>query len=444
MARHYADKLAYIVKTAPASRQIRDPFESLYAAGMAIEPPLPPERLLLLAEENAIHAACLKAKADDAVGRGWRIVAPADGEGDSTEDVVNKLERITPDWTFAELLQAAAWELEAIGWAAWEVVRQGGEIAAIYMMPAHTLRATKDPTRFVQIRGAAKHEFVAFGVEHGDDISEIILFRTYTPRSSFYGLPRWISAIPAIAELTAIREFNVSFFASGGTADRLITVTGSRNTAELQKIAEEIRAALRDASGRGHVSIIVPSSDAQINVQFLSPQVGRREGQFLRRREDLVKEVLMAHGVPPYRIGWAELGSLGGSAAREMLRAYRVGVVEPIQTILEARLNQTLFGPQGLNIRGQWKLEDLDWEETELNLKLATEGVQNGVLTPNEARQLLGRDAGDDDALDAYYMTQALQPLGGQGNVQEAVDVLKEFKAALEAALRDDDRELPG
>lgn len=432
--RPYADKLAFIVKaTVPPSRQIRDPFASLYAEGWAIEPPLPPEQLLALAEESPIHAACLAAKAADAVGRGWRMVGE---EAEPKDEVERWLQEITPDWTFAELLDSAAWELEAIGWAAWEVVRQEGRIAALYPMPAHTVRATRNANVLVQIRGTERRDFVLFGSEPDGDLSEVILFRRYAPRSSFYGTPRWIAAIPAIAELTAIREYNVSWFASGGTADRIIQVRAP-SLVEAQRTAEEVQTALREASGRGHVSLVTAATrDAGLEVLFLAPQAGGREGQFLRRREDLVKEVLMAHGVPPYRIGWAEIGSLAGNAAREMLRAYRVGVIEPIQTTLESRLNQTLFGPRGLDLRGRWVLEDLSWEETELNLQVATAGVERGLLTPNEARQRLGLDVADDEALDQFYLSGGLQPVGAREEVKAAVDVLAEFKTALEAALR--------
>jgi PBSX family phage portal protein len=434
--RPYADKLAYVVKTTPTSRQIKDPFAALYRAGGAIEPPLPPERLLLLVEENAVHAACVKAKADDAVGRGWRL------EGEEVEgydEVAGILEDITPDWTFAELLSAAAWELEAVGWAAWEVVRQGGKVAAIYPMPAHTIRATPDPKIYVQMVGFEKREFPIFGEGDDPDGSEIILFRYYSPRSLYYGVPKWISAIPAIAELTAIREYNVSWFASGGTADRIILVKSSSIT-EADELVEQVRTALRDASGRGHVSIVLSGrEDTSIDVEFLSQEVGRREGQFIRRREDLIKEILIAHGVPPYRIGWAELGSLGGSAAAEMVAAYRTGVVEPLQTIFENRLNQTLFGDKGLNLKGRWVLEDLSFEETEMNLKMAIEGIEHGIFTPNEARQLLGWDLAESDELDRHYMAQNLTPLGPSSQVKEAVDVLKEFRSALEAVIKSEE-----
>lgn len=422
-------------KAAPASRQIPDAFDALYQAGRALEPPLPPERLLMLAEENAVHAACLRAKADDAVGRGWQLVGD---QAEAADAVAERLAALTPQWTFAELLAAAAWELEAIGWAAWEVVRDGGQLAALYPLPAHTLRlvARGEPAeQYVQVRGVEQRTFAAFGAPHPPDRSEVILFRAYTPRSTYYGLPRWISAIPAIAELTAIREYNVAWYESGGTLDRLIHVAAP-SAAEARQLKDEIAAALRDAAGRGHVSLVLASTqDTGVQVQFLAPQVGAREGQFIRRREDLVKEILMAHGVPPYRIGWAELGSLGGSAAREMLRAYRIGVIEPIQTILEARLQQTLFGPQGLALRGQWRLNDLDWEETELNLKLATEGIAHGMLTPNEARQLLGRAPADEPALDRHYLGERIHPLGEEPEVQRAVDVLHEVRQALLAAV---------
>ena len=62
----------------PPSRQLRDPFTAFYVQGIALEPPLPPERLLNLTEENSLHSACLMAKATDACGRGWSF-EPKDG-----------------------------------------------------------------------------------------------------------------------------------------------------------------------------------------------------------------------------------------------------------------------------------------------------------------------------------------------------------------------------
>jgi len=120
----YIDKLAYVIKSTPASRQITDPFEHLYTEGRAIEPPLPPGALLQLLEENPIHAACIAAKVDDAVGRGWTV---EDGDEKQWQE---RLENITPDATWSEVLRAVVRDFIAIGWGALEVVRVGSDIGA--------------------------------------------------------------------------------------------------------------------------------------------------------------------------------------------------------------------------------------------------------------------------------------------------------------------------
>lgn len=429
------DMLAYVAKAAPASRQLEDPFGALYADGLALEPPLPPEQLLRLTEECPIHAAAIAAKVDDAVGRGWTLVGEQAPERDQVEQL---LERLCPLDSWQDLLEAAAWDLEAIGWAAWEVVRARGRIVALYVIPAHTLRATREPGRFVQLRNGQTQTFWLFGQTPERDAPECIVFRRYHPRTRAYGIPRWVSAIPVIAELTAIREYNVSWYASGGTVDRVVHVRATAG-AEAQRIAGELRQGLADAAGRGHVTLFSWGDAASgVDVLPLSPVAGRREGQFLARREELHNELLMAHRVPAYRIGWARLGSLGGSAAREMLEAYKLGEVEPLQRILETTLRRTLFGPQGLALQGIWRLEDTSWSETELNLDIATRAIERGLLTPNEARALLGYSPADEPDLDRYYLAQTLQPLGTQPEAKAALDVIAELRAALERAVAPD------
>lgn len=404
------------------SRQLRDPFASFYGAGQAIQPPLSPERLLALTEENPIHASCISAKTEDVIGRGWRVLVdgdPLDGQQDL--DLRQRLEDLTPEYTFQELLDQAMWEQEAVGWAAWEVCRdEAGRLAAFYPLPAHTLRATIDPDVYVQLREGQTRWFKRFGSRRalnattGKDAapradpeslaSELIVFRQYAARSAFYGVPRWVAVIPALAEMGAIREFNLSVFASGGHVDKIVHVKAD-DVATASELAQGIQQELEEARGRGHVTVVTHGSiDVDVVVTQLSPTTGQRDGQYLRRREDLVREVLIGHRVPPYRIGWAELGGLGGSAAREMLRTYVSRVVRPRQHFLEDRLNGTLFGPAGLDLSGRWMLDDLTAEDLELDLDRAIQGSQLGLLSPNEGRQILGKKPLPLPGLDDYYL----------------------------------------
>jgi hypothetical protein len=428
------------------SKQLRDPFTTFYVQGIALEPPLPPERLLNLTEENALHSACLNAKAIDACGRGWTFEPPEGQQGDSSlsesdlpKQLAKAMEDLTPDLTFTELLYQAAWEMDAIGWGVWEVVRKDndgapgkhGKIDAIYPIPSHTIRASLDPRKWVQIRAGRVRYFKLFGAEctinnetgevfewekAGDDrkkadsmneayvASELIIFKTYTPRSLWYGLPRWVSSIATIAELGAIREFNVSWFASGGQVDYHMHFTAATQEGA-QVLKDQVEQQIREFAGRGHTNVLTAGpDDTKVTVSKLGDLL--REGHFRIRRTDLIKEVLIAHQVPPYRVGWADTGALGGNAADEMLGAYSLGAVAPIQRVIEDRLRTTLFDPI-LGIKTdefRLKLKKLELEDVKSELSIVTGGVESGWMTPAQAREHMDL-APDKDApeLNNYY-----------------------------------------
>lgn len=496
----------------PASRQLRDPFTTFYVQGIALEPPLPPDRLLNLTEENALHASCLKAKADDSCGRGWSF-EPMDGkkgdkslaESEIPERLRQQMEDLTPDLTFGELLWQAAWEMDAIGWSVWEVVRTLGRgwtpgtpapIGALYPIPAHTVRASLDPRKWVQIRAGRVRFFKKFGAKCEIDnetgavyewtkkdaervgdmdrdriASEVILFKSYTPRSLWYGLPRWISAVPTIAEMGAIREFNVSWFGSGGQTDYHMHFKAN-DIGVAKDMVEQVRQQVREFAGRGHTNILTAGTeDTEVSVEKLGELL--REGHFRFRRQDLAKEVLIAHNVPPYRVGWSVEGSLGGTAAPEMLNSYKFGAIEPIQNVIEDRLRATLFNPEvGIKTEDfRLTLADLELDDLSRELEEAAKSVESGIRTPNQAREHIGEEPADSTKhpeMDVYYFRgQKLgaepQPPGGFGgfgspppgavppgeedtapaenqkHVDKVLDIIASFEATLKDALKDDD-----
>lgn len=489
---------AFLAPGPPKSKQLQDPFYELYSEGHAIAPPLPPEQLLSLAEENPIHGACLWVKAIDAAGRGWTweeeeaaeptpeeelAASLLDEAGVPPVDMTRKfdkmLEAITPEYTFTEMLVQAAWEYDTVGLAAWEVVRNDDDsVGALYPIPAHTIRVTADPRVWVQIRAGRRRYFRKFAADDVnvhmdggkvDDIvtvapdkqaSEILIFRSYTPRSPWYGVPRWINAIPAMAELTAVREFNVSWFSTGGQSDRLVHVKANELlTAEA--IATQLKAQMDQHAGIGHTTLVSHgTADTEVSANKLGGEV--REGHFRLRRSDLIKEVLMAHHVPPYRIGWAELGSLGGSAAEEMLDAYNYGSIKPIQNMLEDRLRQTLFGPRGMNITThKFTLNAVTLDEITEELQKVTQGMDNALYSPNEARQILGEEPDHDmPGMDKRYLkgqpieSVGQQPMQGMPGAfpgamsfdapgePAGVEVVQEFAKALQAVLGDGDEDV--
>jgi len=417
--------------TASRSRQMRDPFQPFYTLSKVIPPPVDPVVLMDLAEDNPVHGACLSAKAIDTAGRGWSWSAPEGQEVDGkvVKDLNDTLARIAGDYTWDELLTQAAWERESVGYAAWEITRdEAGTVAAIYPLPAWSIRATRDANLWVQESMGRLVYFKVFGaieepvdpetgeVKPGlspeDQASEILIFRGYSSRTPWYGVPTWWSGTGPIAELTAIREFNVSYFKSGGQGDFNIHVVADDGDVA-RALADEIEEQLNQSQGVQHTKLVTSGTkDVAVSTTPITPTTGR-EGHFRLRRGDLVTEVLMAHQVPPYRVGWAVLGGLGGSASTDMLNAYRYGAIKPAQRILQHKLATSLFGPNGLDVQGYtFQLADLTLDDLQAEQTLAKDGITYGMLTPNEGRAQLRLSAVDDDRMNQRYMSSALVPLG--------------------------------
>lgn len=435
-----------------------------------LAPPVDLDELLKLSEENSVHSAAIDAKVADTVGRGWLLEIEDDSEpGDGSDQ--EQAERLLREWlrqvcpqeTWSELTDQIMREQDALGWGCWEITREGADpaspITGVYALPGQTLRATKQPDVYVQLQGPERTFFKRFGVklhvnartgDVADDVpederaTEVLIFKLYTPRSRRYGLPRWIAATPDLAELAAIRSYNIAWFGGGGKVDRFVHVEAGQDGSsdDAKAIADDVVEQVEEAKGADHVTVVsYGPHGSKVHVHFLAPNIGQRDGQFRNERQDLVKQVLIAHQVPPYRVGWAELGSLGGSAAKEMLDAYRYGTIEPPQEKLEELLARTLFNPEvgGYNL-GQWtfRFNDVDWDQMAQDMETAARAVEYGIASPDEGREMVGKEpTGRPEMTRHYFKGQPLEE-GDPEAVEEALDVVKHVRAALEAVVKDE------
>lgn len=475
--------LASIAKSADSqqTRQKADLFTDLYDAGRAIPPPIPLTALLDLADCNAIHSGCIEAKVADSVGRGWQLIPEDDTEDGTDSDVdavtrkmTDQLKTLCPKLPFKALIRQAVRELEKTGQGYIEVGREKDQIVALFPMPPQNMRATNDDDVFVQQVGDKRVFFMRYGagprpnvrgrvsaktgkkdwgdtpvtVQDDDVANEVIVFQHYSERSAYYGIPPWVSGVPAIAELTAIREFNVSFFESGGQADRLIHAKG-RDLEQAKKLAEDLIKQTDDSRGRAHVSLFTyGDEESQVDVHLLQGQeVGKRDSQFQQGRDGNAKELLIAHQVPGYRIGWAILGGLGGESAQEMLDAYRYGVIEPLQELVEGVLEQTLFNPNngGLDLFPGYTFafDELDWTSMQETIAKAESMVQHAMASPNQGRVMLGEKPSDDPRADLLYFngvplgTTAMGVAGdAAGAESEASSVLAQLRNVVRLAVQ--------
>lgn len=424
-----------IVKSYSGSSQLADTSTSsgLDHGDLVIEPPIDPGDLWSLMELNPVHSACIGAKATDSFGRGWGFWREEEKEQQLTDRAREFFRTIVcRGWTFARLWRNAGTEMDAIGYGLVEVTRDDQNVInGLFPLPAQTFRVAKIATDeagkvsqvggeygkvWVQKREERTRYFVRFApnrenvpnisrqtgaalgedAEPGERATEVLPVIFPTPRSTYYGLGDWISGSGAIAELAAIRSYNEAFFSSNGMLDSIIHVKSDQGVEAATAVRQEIEKQFREAKGRQHVNVFV-SSDQGVEIDVMPMSQKQRFGDadsgFSDGKIDNVKELLVAHQVPPYRVGWAEVGSLGGNTAKEMLEAYRFGVVEPRQELVQGAVSELLedqtFAPLGL-AGFEFKFEDVDWDAFERDLQTANDGVEQGALNRDEWRKMLG------------------------------------------------------
>lgn len=371
-----------IRKAESISQQVNeDPFSYSKSGGESglVRPLYDLDQLAAMLEGNSLHARCSRQKAIDVAGRGFELRVKddvADGGGAADEarwstfvESVEEDER--GDESFAQRIQQAHQDFESIGWATLEVGRETADRQpdGLWHVPAHTIRAHTDGKRFAQKRGMKTVWFKRYGIEGTVDKdtgawadrtvagdwtgNELLVIRNYTPRSSYYGLPDHIPALAAIAGWRAQADFNIRFFDNNAVPSYAVVVEGADISPALEtKILDHFR----EIKGDPHRTIIIPipgipgDEATQVKVRFERLSADVKDASFRLYKQDNALEICIAHGMPPYRVGWPIVGSLGGSTALEMTQIYNDSVVQPRQETWESRLDRAILGAKGLGL----------------------------------------------------------------------------------------------
>jgi PBSX family phage portal protein len=427
------------------SKQIKQE-EILYSERGIVSPPFPPESFLNLLENNVYFDRCVRRIAEDACGLGWHL-ALKEGEKEN-EAEREKAEKflLTQKPSLEEILIASLVDYLSIGWLAIEVVRNlQNEPEEIYHVPAHTLKVHKSGKKFLQRRNTREVWFKAFK-EEGDiskttgeegtfDIeeraNELIFKRNYYSRSSYYGAPPILSAVGSVIGLIGIRDFNLAFFENYGIPAALVVLKGEWEEGSEQRIREFIDTQIK-GSEKAHKTVVC-SVDESSEIKWIPIENEVKEGSFRILHKTLRDEVLTAYSMPPYRIGIAEVGSLGGTTAQEATKVYVQTVIRHHQKLAEGIINSLLEERQIKNY--VFKFEKIDVRDLDAEVNRCVKLFSVGAISPNQIRQRLGIGEPYEGG-DRYYISKNYMP------IEEAeIEKSEEFLDTVEA-LRDEVRRL--
>ena len=359
---------------------------------------------------NTFHSRCIAVKATDVVGKGYRIeLIEGMAENEAQKNELRDFVSNAPEEgrTFGQVTNNWVVDRYTTGNGAVEIARDMKKVPALFAhIPFYTLQAHEDGKRWCHIVGNDVIWFKRFGVEQnynketGEEMSsfdrdksahELLLLQNYTSLSSYYGIPEIISAVGAIMGNKYEADYNLQFFQNNAIPRYVIIVRGGRFDEQLKKKIKDYFT--REIKSHAHATLFIelPSTDInlpKVEVEFKPLDIKDKDASFKLYRKSIIEEILVANGVPGYKLGLAIAGTLGGNLGEELIDNYVNGEIEPMQTEAEEMLYLVTkeFAP---NYMLRWN--DLDIKNEERLAKINTEYVKGSIISLNEAREAIDK-----------------------------------------------------
>jgi PBSX family phage portal protein len=401
IARGKGPGLGILVRKAEDSKQIKE-LQTWSTQHDLIDPPYPGEALLTLLESNPVFSACVRQIARDVAGLGWQLQLKEGAEEDAEEKkrLTSFLKDINPEHPLRVLVKELIEDWGSTGFYGIEVVRNvAGGPGKLFRVPAHTLRIHKSKKKFCQVRDEKKVWFKRFGVEgnisattgeagdFGDDnANELIYYRNTYQRSDYYGIPNVISALGDLVGLISSRDYNISFFANHGMPDEVVILKGDWEP-EAVTTVKKFFATETKGSENAHKTLVLEQPGG-CEIDFNPIEVPSfRDSSFRLYEADRKEMILIAYSMPPERVGVRVVGKLGGNVAKEATEIYKNGVIDPLQEDVEDIINKLLSSSVY-----DFKFKAIDIRDRDALVNSLVGQVTVGILSPNEARNELGRE----------------------------------------------------
>jgi len=236
--------------------------------------------------------------------------------------------------------------------------------------------------------------------------SEVIVERNYNPDTLMRGLSPMESLTRTIQNEDAIRRGISSTWQRGAMPSLVVTQPNASGTGAAKRIQGKIEMQHSGPDKVGGILVLPTGLEAQ------PLQIDPQKMQLIESLKFTRDEVISRLDLPPTAIHIMDHATF--TNITEQLRSVYRDVMIPRFEELESQLAFDIgaeFSPDG-TLRAKFDLSEVLRGDFESRVDSAVKGVTNGLLTPNEGRELMGIDPSDQEEANKLYGNQALQPLG--------------------------------
>lgn len=262
--------------------------------------------------------------------------------------------------------------------------------------PMRTTIALRDGRRVYTYREGKKES--VFTASEIIDIAFMLRSDGYTSR------PPLLTNADAVGLAISVNKYGNRFFANGGVPP--FAITGQfQSPGAMQRASDDMAGAVRNAASQDRQTIVLPAG-LEIKTIGIDPE----KSQLVNLKRFSIEEIARIYSLPPTFLQDLTHGTYSNSEQQD-LHFVKHTISQWVQQF-EQELNLKLFGRNNKSLFAEMNIDGLLRGDFMTRMNGYASGIQNAILTPNEARRRENLpDAPDGDRL---LIQGATVPLGSQ------------------------------
>lgn len=209
----------------------------------------------------------------------------------------------------------------------------------------------------------------------------------------------------------ASTRYGSKFFENGGVPP--FAVQGNfQSPGALKRAADDFQSAVKKAAKENRLALTLP-----LGLEIKSIGIDPEKSQLVETKRFIIEEIARIYSIPPTFLQDLSNGTFSNTEQQDL--HFVKHTIKRWCEQFEQEANLKLFGRRSDKTYVEFDLDGLLRGDFKTRMDGYAQGIQNGVLTPNEARRAENRP--DQDGGDKLYIQGATVPLDQAGVAQEVV-----------------------